>query len=988
MDRIIKVVLRGDLGNLPATLRTAKGLVVNTAEALTGAEKEAVKFREGLTTVGTAATRTGLVAAAGVGLITKAAIDWESAWAGVTKTINGTPAQLSAIESGLRDMARELPSSHEELAGIAEAAGQLGVQTPNILAFTRVMADLAQTTNLTADEAATSIAQFMNVMQTAPEDVDNLGAALVALGNNGASTERDIIQMAQNIAGAGAVVGASEADVLALANALASVGIDAEAGGSAVSRVLIDMSTAVQTNSDQLQTWAAVAGKSTKDFADEFRTAPIEAFNDFTMGLGRIDDAGGDVFSTLSSLGQVDIRVTRALLGMAKSGDVLSDSLALGSKAWKDNTALAQEAEKRYDTTAAKARVAWNDIKDSAIDAGQGMLPVVASIAEGIGDATGAFGALPGPVKSSVGVLGAFGAGSLLAVGSVIKLVTSISTAREAMENLSVTSPQLAGSLGRIGKAAGLAAAALIALKVAGKFTTSTDVASVNKFTVALLDAADGAKGAKKNLDELAQADPSELLDIFPSSGGVDNLKEAFSAAGDGAASFLDKLTPYQDRGDKARQVIDQIDASLTSLVTSGAADRAGDVLDYLAEATGRSTSEIKKLLPEYTNALSGVEVQQRITGDSTDDFGKKLEDLSPAAQEAKEKLDQLKQATVDAALSFDAFDDNLDTNKKSFQDYIKGLEEMADAQENWAENLIKATARGVDEGVIDKFQKMGPEGAKRLAELADASDKEIARVNKAFRSTVGVAGELSEILNDIPASVLTSFKTPGAKDAIDTAVELAAKYDLTPDEVETIMEALDYASGDIKKVKDRLKDLDGDKARVKVTADTRAARQAIRDIQNALANLPGLARVSANVPANPTLRASGGPIYGPGTSTSDSIPALLSNGEYVVKASAVSRYGRTFFDTVNAERFSAGGLAENRVHAGFVAAMNAQRLASGGPVQAIPAPVAPVSFSASLVGARARLVGPDLVEFVDGRIQLGISGEQNYAASKRRSGR
>jgi TP901 family phage tail tape measure protein len=53
---------------------------------------------------------------------------------------------------------------------------------------------------------------------------------------------------------------------------------------------------------------------------------------------------------------------------------------------------------------------------------------------------------------------------------------------------------------------------------------------------------------------------------------------------------------------------------------------------------------------------------------------------------------------------------------------------------------------------------------------------------------------------------------------------------------------------------------------------------------------------------------ATGGHIRGAGTATSDSIPAYLSNGEYVVKADAVSHYGTGFFDSVNAKKFANGG--------------------------------------------------------------------------------
>jgi TP901 family phage tail tape measure protein len=53
-----------------------------------------------------------------------------------------------------------------------------------------------------------------------------------------------------------------------------------------------------------------------------------------------------------------------------------------------------------------------------------------------------------------------------------------------------------------------------------------------------------------------------------------------------------------------------------------------------------------------------------------------------------------------------------------------------------------------------------------------------------------------------------------------------------------------------------------------------------------------------------------GGSIYGPGSSTSDSIPAMLSNGEYVVNAGAVAHYGKGTFDALNARHLAKGGVA------------------------------------------------------------------------------
>src|SRR3546814_684213 len=205
----------------------------------TGSEVEKLaQKKEAFETLGRAALGLGAVMTAASALSVKAAMDWESAWAGVTKTVEGTPSQLAEVEQGLRDLTSVLPASHEEIAAVAEAAGQLGIQTENVVAFTRTMIDLGETTNLSANDAATSLARFMNIMGTSQDQVSNLGSAIVGLGNNYATTESEILEMSLRLAGAGKQIGLTEGDVLGLATALSSVGIEAEAGGSAMSKVI------------------------------------------------------------------------------------------------------------------------------------------------------------------------------------------------------------------------------------------------------------------------------------------------------------------------------------------------------------------------------------------------------------------------------------------------------------------------------------------------------------------------------------------------------------------------------------------------------------------------------------------------------------------------------------------------------------------------------------------------------------------------------
>src|SRR5690606_7981651 len=168
-------------------------------------------------TVGTTLATIGTIGIAALGASAAAAVQWESAWTGVLKTVDGTATELTKLEGGLRRMATELPASHAEIAGVAAAAGQLGVGVADIESFTKVMIDLGETTNLSAQEAATGLARFANVMGTAQSDVSRLGSTIVGLGNNFATTEREILDMAQRLASAGRTVGVSEADILGLA---------------------------------------------------------------------------------------------------------------------------------------------------------------------------------------------------------------------------------------------------------------------------------------------------------------------------------------------------------------------------------------------------------------------------------------------------------------------------------------------------------------------------------------------------------------------------------------------------------------------------------------------------------------------------------------------------------------------------------------------------------------------------------------------------
>src|SRR5690606_33910633 len=284
-------------------------------------ERTLNKTSRTLTDVGSKLT-TGLtlpLAAAGGGAL-KASIDFESAFAGVRKTVDASEEEFQALSEGSRQMAREIPQSATAIAGIAEAAGQLGIQTEHILTFTRTMADLGVATNLSGEEAATALARLANITQMPQSEFDRLGSAIVALGNNLATTAAEIVEMGLRIAGAGSQVGMTEAQILAFAGALSSVGIAAEAGGSAISRVMINIANEVASGGEKLELLARVAGMSADEFAEAWRTDAAGALVTFIEGLGRLPAEGENVFAVLDELGMSEIRVRDALLRAAGAG--------------------------------------------------------------------------------------------------------------------------------------------------------------------------------------------------------------------------------------------------------------------------------------------------------------------------------------------------------------------------------------------------------------------------------------------------------------------------------------------------------------------------------------------------------------------------------------------------------------------------------------------------------------------------------------------
>jgi TP901 family phage tail tape measure protein len=420
----------------------------------------------------------------------KMAIDYETAFTNVKKYMSGTEEEFAKMSDSIRQLAKDTPLTTNEIANVAAMAAQLGIQKENVIAFSKTMLDLSVSTNLTSDAAASSLAKFANITKMPQTEFQRLGSTITALGNNFAAMESDIVEMGMRLAGAGATIGMTDAQIMGMSASLVALGINAEAGGSAFSKLMVNIGSEVAAGGKKLAKFAKVAGMSTNEFKKAFKEDAAGAITHFLEGLGKVKDSGKNVFGVIDDLGLSEVRLRDALLRASGAGDLFGRSISVATKAWKENTELAKTSNAFYNTTANKMKMMVNKLKDIGITLGNILIPVtmkflnklqpwidkfsklstssqkVILATAGIAAAIGPLLVVSGTLISSTGVIiGAFGT-----VSSAIAVATTgVAAATPAVGALAGAFTFLTGPIGLTIAGIGLATVAVVGITKAMK---------------------------------------------------------------------------------------------------------------------------------------------------------------------------------------------------------------------------------------------------------------------------------------------------------------------------------------------------------------------------------------------------------------------------------------------------------------------------------------------------------------------------------------
>jgi TP901 family phage tail tape measure protein len=413
----VRLVILG-LAEFRRGIGTAQSDVAGFEKAIRSVSGTAAGIGTSLTNVGNSITGvgrslslfvTGPLLAMGAGFI-RAGIQFEDAFAGVGKVVSGVSLGFDEIAAAAKDklgitvttmqeaeaaaqkmgmafgdltplglslrdefikLGEVIPIPLNQLAELGQTVGQLGVPAEDLISTTKLLAQFATVTGMSADEAATALLHLGNILEGSSLNVEDFtrraGSAVIALGNASVSTEPEILALATRIASAGDRAKFSEPDLLAWATAISDVGVRAELGGTAVSRAITEMLISVQTGGDGIAEFAQVSGKSIDQFKHDFQTDASGALLDFVAGLKTAFEEGTITTDMLAKMGLSGVRAIDVMGRLGNIQEILGKRLDTANEAWEKQIQIEEEFAKRTNTVQSMIQIMKNQFTELGI---------------------------------------------------------------------------------------------------------------------------------------------------------------------------------------------------------------------------------------------------------------------------------------------------------------------------------------------------------------------------------------------------------------------------------------------------------------------------------------------------------------------------------------------------------------------------------------------------------------------------------------------
>ena len=252
--------------------------------------------------------------------------------------------------------------------------------------------------------------------------------------------------------------------------------------------------------------------------------------------------------------------------------------------------------------------------------------------------------------------------------------------------------------------------------------------------------------------------------------------------------------------------------------------------------------------------------------------------------------------------------------------------------------NLGRGSDRGLGMGYRTERTQMKDiaAAAKEASAAAGTLATRLRMLPKPAREAASEANKVAAAIKKAADVKAVKITVKGAKQAANEAEDFANKLKrIQNKDARVTAKGARQAANDAVNFANKLKTLPRSKdTKVSAPGATQAKSQ-VDGLRNSIASLQSKTidirtrYTTEGRPGKQAMQASGGFITGPGSATSDSIPAWLSNGEYVIRAAAVQRYGVDTFHKLNALNFAKGGEVKKELKQSKAEAARQNRIAA-----------------------------------------------------------
>lgn len=441
-------------------------------------------------------------------------VEYESAYVGMTKTVEGTEEQYEHLSELAKELSETTPMGYVDLMGIMQTGGNLGVGVDEMENFVKSYAQLQYATDqhIAGENGAQDVASFLNIIEGGVQNIDKFGAAIVHLGNNYNATEDQIVHMGNRMAAAANLAGMSTPDVLGMATAFTAVGINAEAGGSAASKLIKQLQMATEVggqaqnalsaagfnydsaldfvnslssmkNADivniadqmgmtkdslermgdswlMLEQFATVSGRTVDQFVKDWGTDAVGAMGAFFTGLNSLGDDGTEsILATLDKMGLTEIRESNLIAAMASRPELFTGAVAAATQAYFDNVAMLEEFNKQMETQESQNAMLENKFDNTMQNLGDNLVEALQPALKMANDILDAFNNLSETDQTALiealGFIALVGPGLTIAgtalkgIAGAMKLINSLGGgAGEAVEKVAGAASKLSPDAG------------------------------------------------------------------------------------------------------------------------------------------------------------------------------------------------------------------------------------------------------------------------------------------------------------------------------------------------------------------------------------------------------------------------------------------------------------------------------------------------------------------------------------------------------------